>query len=307
MLTRSGALILLAGVLFLLYLADTFTSGGALAFAMLVFPFSLGFAAQVLFDPSVEMRKWAVFGIALVATIVLSSVLLATGVESLGCALMAFPIFFGVEFLGILLARTTLTNTPRDMPDGMKSSLLIVPFLPALFDPVLPVWQGQYTTTNTIEIAATPDVVWAQITDFPTVQDDERLWTISHNLIGAPVPLHSEVENGVRAAFWSQDIQYDEIITHRSATDMAWDIRFADGFQTHDTFQRILPNSDQFELLRGAYDMTIDGAVTTLTLTTQYRLNTTFNAYVALWGDLFLGDNHNSILHVLKLRSEREI
>ena len=307
MAARTGALILLSGVLFLLYMADTFTTGGALAFAMLVFPFCIGFATQVIFDPSVAMRKLAVFGISFLVTVGLSTVLLATGVESLGCALMAFPIFFVVQFLGMLFARSVLVNAPADMSNTTKSSLLVLVVLPALFSPSLPVWEGQYSVSNRIEIAATPDQMWAQIADFPQVQADERLWTVSHNLIGTPVPMRSKIDNGIRAAVWSQNVSYDEVLTVQSAQQMAWDIRFSDGFRTHDTFQRILPNSDQFELLRGRYDLTFDGTVTTLTLTTEYRLNTTFNAYVALWGSLFLGDNHDSILHVLKLRSEREI
>lgn len=306
MLTRVGALILLAGTLFLLYLADTFTSGGALAFAMLVFPFCLGFATQVLFDPQVVMRKRAVFGASFLATVVLSTILIATGVESMGCALMAFPIFFVVQFLGIIMARAALDQTPDDMSNAARSSLLIVPFLPAFFAPSLPVWEGYHTVTNQIQIAASPDQVWAEIVNFPTVQSSERLWTVSHNLIGTPVPLHSKISGEIRAAHWSQDISYNERLTGQSATHMAWDIEFADGFKTHDSFQRILPNSDQFELLSGRYDLAYDGRITTLTLSTNYRLNTTFNTYVALWGALFLGDNHNSILHVLKLRAERE-
>ena len=302
---RITALAVIAALLYVGFLAARFDGAGAFWFGLFAFPFCIGFATQLMLDPEVKLGYWPNFGRSCIVTGVLAVVVLVFAIEALLCVLMALPIFAAVQAFGVLVARVIFARVEGRGNGAVKSSLLIIPFALAVYKPSLPLGEAQYVVTNEISIEAAPEQIWAQINDFAQVQPSERLWTWSHAVLGAPMAERSFIEGDVRQAIWTQNVAYEEHLTERSPTRMAWDIAFADGFRANDMFQRILPNSEQFELLRGRYELEFDGVATTVTLSTEYRLKTAMNGYVALWGKLFLGDNHNSILHILKLRSEQ--
>ena len=60
-------------------------------------------------------------------------------------------------------------------------------------------------------------------------------------------------------------------------------------------------------LTEGSYRLEKVEGGTRLTLQTSYRLHTPVNAYLGLWGELFLQDFHGAVLDVIKARSEAEV
>ena len=287
----------------------TFESGGDAGFwvSMVLFPICVGMTLQIILDPMVRqpfgwVSRW-VWGI----LALLAVAMLVVAAETLICVVIGSPFLLGLPLVGISLTRIALMRLNDRSAQITRVSLLGLPLVMASLGWSFLFPERTEMVTNQIVIDAPAEVVWQHIMTFDTVQPEEQLRTVSHNLLQATQPIRSSVQDSIRYAEWTMGVDYEEYLTLVSApTTMLWDIRFApdfkrDGFDTH-----ISPASSQLMLLRGGYDLEEVRGKTTVTLTTEYRLRTAFNGYVAWWGAQFLGDNHNSILHVLKRRAEDE-
>lgn len=309
--TRPSALrlfgcLLIAGALYVLFLLIRHGAVGSFWFGMLVFPVLFGFAMQLVYDPTGERSKGAVFVASLVVIGALVAILLFFAVETVICVAIASVIFLPLTFVGIVIARATRLIQSPDVTDVFRVSFVIVPVLAHLFGFQLSLQQGTYTVSTQMRIDAPPEAVWAQIMDFPTVRADERLWTISHNLLGATQPIASYVEGDIRHADWTLGVHYEEHLTEViPARAMSWDLHFGDDFHMDGFDTHLSPNSEQMRLTHGRYTLQAEAGATQLTLETDYTLRTPLNAYVSLWGERFLQDNHSAVMHVLKLRAER--
>lgn len=278
---------------------------GTFWLALFVFPYGIGAATQVILDPKIQLSAGMIALKSLGVFTVLALGLVFIKLETIICVLMALPFLMLFSFLGILSARQVLGDRDHDRTTRLKVSMLVLPLLFPVLIPDFATPQRFETVTNSIRIAAPPEDVWAQILEFPAITEQERLWTVSHNILGAPMPVRSYVQGNIRHAIWTGGVAYEEHFTALvPGRKMAWDIVFSPNFTMDGFDKHISPSSEQLRLLSGSYDLAYDGQVTTLTLSTRYRLGTLANPYVALWGQRFLGDNHNSILNVLKLRSE---
>lgn len=282
------------------------SSDGRFWFAMVLFPISVGIALQTVLDPMLDMPfgdvvKWVFYVLGAFAV-----ALLFLAVETIVCLVIGSPFLVGLPIIGIWIARLLLGRLSTRDPNTVRVSVLGIPALMALPFWSMPVSERIETVSDTVVISAPAHVVWSALMTFETVQSDEVLWTISHNLLDAPMPIRSYVAGDVRHAFWTKSVAYQEHLTTINTNHhMAWDIYFPADFKMDGRDTHISPKSDQLELLRGWYDLSETNGETALTVTTQYRLQTAFNGYVSMWGTRFLSDNHNSILHVLKLRAER--
>lgn len=269
------------------------------------FPFALGCAVQTVFDPAGTKNRRDVFGLAIVVILLLCVPLVVMQAETIICIAMALPFALPLVWIGVASARLVLGYTPEVGQRTAQASLLVVPLLFPLLGWVPSLPTTVETQTNEIVIDAPAHVIWDQIQDFPTVQPQERLWTVSHNILNAPAPIRSRIEAGVRPAEWTHEITYDEVITLSDAPyKMRWTIAFEPGITAPEFDPMISPASDQLHLRDGGYDLIQEGDTTRVILHTNYRLTTGFNTYVAAWGRLLLGDNHRAVLHVLKLRAE---
>ena len=133
------------------------------------------------------------------------------------------------------------------------------------------------------------------------------LITLSHTLRHAPQPLDAVVDGNLRQLRWTKGVGFQEHITARVENQtLTWLFVFNEqvtlaGFDPH-----ISPNSRELNLTGGSYELTpTANGQTRLRLETRYSVQTPFNPYLKLWGNLFLQDFHTSVLEVIKMRSER--
>lgn len=292
----------------LFLLGQSFNDIVTIAFVT-VFPFFYGTAVQLVFDPQVKRSFGKVLSNGLVPVGVLCVVLLLIRVETMICVVILLPIFVALMALGMVIMRKFL---PRDTllydSSTFKVSLLMAPVLalPLLGQIDFP--DTEYTATTLIEISAPRAAVWDNTYAIAPIQKDERVWTRSHSLLRAPVPIDATVSGSVRQLRWSQGIRFQE---HLSAVVqnqyLAWNFVFNESETLRSFDPHVSPQGGIVNLHSGSYSLRdLPNGHTELALHTHYRLNTPVNGYLALWGEFFLQDFHRAVLSVIKTRSEAQ-
>jgi hypothetical protein len=272
-----------------------------------VFPFFYGLGVQLVFDPKMRETIARLMLWGLLPVVLLSAALLIVQFETLICIAILLPMFCVLMALGVLLMRWLLRRNvlPYDSTTFNVSVLLVpVLFLPLMGQVNLPT--GQYTVTTQIEIAAPRDVVWANTYAIDPIQDNERQWTFSHNILRTPLPIDARVSGDVRQLRWSGGIRFQEHLTNVDVnTSLAWNFVFNAPKTLRSFDPHIAPQGSILHLKRGAYTLTdLPNGNTELTLHTHYSLSSPANGYLALWGEVFLQDFHGAVLAVIKSRSE---
>lgn len=227
------------------------------------------------------------------------------------CILMAAPLFLLAALLGTgvmtLILRYARKHTHlRNSPQSLLVVLLIAPYLvsPAEMQRAPSVEIRE--VTNSIDIDASSEVVWANIVRVPDISLDERQLRLSH-IVGIPQPLTAEVDHdglgGVRHAVYDNGLAFEEVITVWEPNRMLrFTIRALD-------VEALPPPFNQwggpFEAFEGTYQMeTLEDGRVRLHLSSLHRLNTRINAYGGLWTDYLMWDLQQYILEIVKARCE---
>ncbi len=274
--------------------------------ALVLVPMLIGAATQFIWDPK---RKTAFMHVGLLAlglTALVLVVLLLFGVEAVICIAMAAPIVAPLEFLGVWFARRMIDR--NDTSNSSYAALILLPIALLPFEGAVTFPLSQEAVVTEIIIDAPRDVVWNHTVVIPEIQPEERIWTFSHALLRTPKPVSAAVSGDVRRLRWTQGILFKEIITDRITNQrLAWEFDFyapetLTAFDPH-----ISPNSRMLKVKDGRYELfTLADGRTKLRLETHYQIRTPFNAYVRLWGHVFLNDFQNSVLAVIKTRAEAQ-
>ena len=105
----------------------------------------------------------------------------------------------------------------------MNAALFLLPLLALPAERFVIYPQSAGVVTSEIIIDAPADVVWGHTVVIPTIQEHERIWTLSHMLLGAPQPVSAEVEGSLRQLKWTKGVRFQEIITERvDGERLAW-------------------------------------------------------------------------------------
>ena len=271
-----------------------------------VIGFVLGALGWFLFARLVDNRFWSVAGIVLVLTILTCVVLIVMQAETAICLVIGLPIYAPFAALDMWVARIW---KQRGQSQGRSNAVLIgLPMLAVAVGPQL-VWPGaDYAVVTKIDIAASVEVVWAHTLDIAPISAEERIWTLSHGLLGAPRPVSARLEGDLRHLEWTQGVVFQEQITARQEfRTLEWDFVFHDPATLAAFDPHVSPDSYHLRLTDGAYRLEAIEGGTRLHLQTRYRLHTPVNAYLGLWGELFLQDFHSAVLDVIKRRSEARV
>ena len=183
--------------------------------------------------------------------------------------------------------------------------LLVLPLEPHLSHP-----DHYGSVTSVVEIDASPAAVWQHTVEIPEIARDELPFSISHDIIGVPRPQNAALEGSgpgaVRHLRWSKGVRFQEIVTAwEQDRYLAWDFHFDQDAIPASVEGHIDIDSPYLRISNGSYTLEpLPGGRTRLTLTTEYRIATPINAYCDWWGQVFLGDFHGAVLHVIKHRSE---
>lgn len=278
-------------------------------YVTLAIPFSIGFLSQLLFDPHREKGVGAVLLPLLFVILVLSFVLLLLQVETLICIVMAVPFFAILSPAGVLAARYLQTVLHRRFGGTTLYSLTAAfPFLPLLMTPLVPLPAEIVSVREEIVIAAPAPVVWQQTVEIAEIAPQERIWTLSHGLLRAPMALDARVEGQMRHLRWTKGVRFrEQIREYIPNRRLAWRFVFHDKDSLHGFDLHVDPDSETLKLLDGWYELTPEqGGRTRLVLESRYRLSTPVNWALKPWGQLFLGDFQRSVLHVIRLRAEAD-
>ena len=296
---------LLYGIGFLLY---HFPSDAGAISAIIGFPLLYGGAVQSILDPKKGMRGVDVVAWGLLPLVLLIVFLLFVGVETLICVAIAAAPFLVLMSLGIWLMRLLLGRMSSDgSMTKVNSSLLLLPFAMVPFLDMFSFPEQRHAVVTEIVIPAPVDVVWNETLEISAIQDDERIWTFSHDILGAPQPIDAVLDGGIRQLRWTKGVRFqehiDQIVEHRF---VSWRFVFNEADTLEAIDPHIAPDGELVNLERGFYSLEPLGEdATRLHLETRYRLKTPINAYLSLWGDVFLQDFHRSVLTVIEKRSER--
>lgn len=163
-----------------------------------------------------------------------------------------------------------------------------------------------------IEIDAPPEVVWRHTTSIPVIRPEERVRTFSHDVVGVPRPISADLPKAevgtVRQLTWTRGVHFQEVVTASEPNRrLAWTFRFAADSIPLDIDRHIDVQSPYLWIRDGDYELRpTQAGGTQLTLRTRYDLATPLNPYCAWWGRVFFNDFHRAVLHVIKLRAERD-
>jgi len=286
-----------------LFQAEYFDQGFFVS--LVLTPLCLGAMAQTVFDPARQQNHWWIVLYALGLTAVMLAILWLIEVETLICIVVSLPIIIPLEMVGVILARSYLGQNNTTM----NAALFLLPLLALPAERYVTYPQSAGVVISKIIIDAPTDAVWGHTVVIPPIQEHERIWTLSHMLLGAPQPVSAEVEGNLRQLKWTKGVRFQEIITERIKHErLAWNFSFNDPQSLASFDPHISPNSEMLRVANGFYQLsaTADGR-TLVQLQTHYTVRSPFNAYLNLWGHLFLNDFQNSVLAVIKSRSEGAI
>lgn len=282
---------------------------GAIFFTTMVLGFVLGALAWPMFHTRHGLKFWQVFWLVLLLIVITAPVLLVFGLETAICLVLGLPLFAPAALLGLLVSREVERRRDGGMGGGPKSRavLLGLPLIVAGIEGQITYPLGNAGVTTRIEIAAPPAIVWANTLEIAPIRDDERIWTMSHHLLGAPQPVSAVLEGDRRTLRWTKGVRFAEIITERRENrHLVWRFAFDDPESLAAFDPHISPDSPRLRLTRGEYILEPTATGTRLTLQTHYLLRTPFNGYLKLWGERFLQDFHSSVLSVIKIRAEAQ-
>jgi len=279
---------------------------------LILLPAAIGTFTTLLFDP--HLKHSLAKNIGFTFLVMLCAVLLAVifFAEGIICIIMALPFFIPIGMVSVLLTRSAMKPfQPNNKSKHVARSVaFIIPLLMLPIDSLLnnPTETAFVTTEFLIE--APKELVWKHTTSIAEIQANERVWSISHNIVRVPMPIDAKMHGvgvgAVRHLRWTKNVNFREVITSwEENSKLGWDFEFDQNSIPAKVEAHIDVKSNYLDLASGEYELiTIDQNTTLLRLTTTYKLTTPINSYNRWWGNLFLEDFHNGVLSVIKARSE---
>ncbi len=232
--------------------------------------------------------------------------------EGLICVFLWIPLFLILSsFGGLLAGLIRLCFTTDRSRNYCVAIIALIPFLAAPLESLRDASTEIRRVETSIEIKASPAVVWDQIKSVPLITESEHSFSFSH-LLGFPRPTEALLEGtgvgAVRYARFEGNVLFVERITE-------WDEPRRISFSIHadtanippDTFdEHVTIGGPYFDVLHGTYriETLVSGRVI-LHLSSDQRLSTRFNFYSHLWTEALMADLQNYILRIIKARCEK--
>lgn len=190
------------------------------------------------------------------------------------------------------------------------SALLALPFAVLLAEELNPAAWQERSVVRSVDIAAAPHEVWPLLLSIPGVTPDEGRATFTHDIAGIPRPSEALLEQRgevlIRAARWGENIRFEERVTQLDpGRAIGWDFAFPDSSVQDYTDRHISPDGPLLKIASGGYRIEALGkGRARVTLTTTYRMRSRLGWYLALWGEVLLGDVQDNVLTIIKTRAE---
>ncbi len=278
--------------------------GPQVTLVLIISGFGLGLAAQLVFDWSGTRRFWDVYLNAFWTILVFFVLLLIVSYETAICLVIGAPVIFVLLAVGMWVARAL--GVVLSGKTHLCLPLLALPFLTPFVDLGGLSPMTSYSVTTSVQMRGSPDQILALTQSVAPIKNAERPWTFTHSVLRAPRPVLAQVIDDVRYATWERGVTFEEVLLPaKDPNTLAWQFRFPNPELLGPIDTRVSPMGPEVFLDSGEYRFTeLENGQTLVTLTTSYRLRTPLNGYLAIWGNLFLNDFHNAVLHVIASRAE---
>jgi len=230
--------------------------------------------------------------------------------EGWGCWIMILPIFLILASLGGLTAGYFKLKKSRGANRVHISLAVLLPFFIAPIEHLIGSIPGFYEAYTYIDISSSKEKIWSNVTKVGEISLKEDHGTIT-KFLEIPRPIKAELDfEGVgasRKAIFSGGLVFDEhVLKYEHQQMMNFSIK-ANTFDIPSTTfdEHILIGGEFFDVLEGTYrlEQTSEQKFR-LHLTSEFKLNTTFNFYASIWGRWIMKDIQENILQVIKDRSE---
>lgn len=236
---------------------------------------------------------------------------LIAGSEGMICIAFFLPIGMIMAIAGGLAARFFARHARKHLKHSAMA-IAAFPFLLSLPESRIGLPDEVRVVDTNIVINAPVDVIWRNIERVPAITPKELPWSWSRS-IGFPRPIEAALSakqiGGVRQASFAGGVIFTEtIFDWQPMQELAFTIRAnTDQIPATVMDEHVTVGGKYFDVLTGKYEILpqSNGQVR-LRLTSQERLSTHFNMYAGFWTDAVMRDIQNSILVVIKNRSERQ-
>jgi hypothetical protein len=254
-------------------------------------------------NPSKAFRvfgPWLPMFLTLVATAVL-------GWEGAICIYLAIPVVFPFASIGGIvggyLQRQRL---------GMQSLILALPFVAGPLESRVGNPVSLVRTTQQIEIAAPPSIVWPLVASVDSIKPEEESRALFLTL-GFPQPISATLSHpgkgGIRSAKFEGGVVFTETVTEWiPGRKLSFTIDpNTDAIPPTTLDPHVTIGGPYFDVLTGTYELvpSSDGKSTRLILHSTHRVSTHFNLYSGWWADRIMASIQRNILVVHKQRAEK--
>lgn len=229
------------------------------------------------------------------------------------CLVMAAPIFYGLTTLGALVMSRIMAAFGKKKKRGpmvngaVVLALMLLPYLATPLESLVDAKDSFHSVESKITINAPPEVVWQHIIRVDRITEEEHRPSFYH-LMGIPRPLEATLDHeglgGVRQGYFEDGLSFREVIsTWEPNQAVHFDIEVLNREALRAPYRQI--GGQYLAMLDAGYTLEpTESGGTVLTLTSSYRMTTTFNAYGRLWADLIVQDFQSYLLGVIKDRAE---
>jgi hypothetical protein len=287
---------------------------GTISIGFLFFtPLALG-ALTVFFGPDDYRTSWPYFILGpWVPCLIFCAIAAVFTWEAWICVVMALPIFLAMSTIGglVMFGFLKITEKSGTSEKGFMGLLLLAPFVITPLESMLPTQDSIRVVHTQIEVNASPETVWRNITRVAEIGEAERRFSFFH-LAGLPRPQYATLSydgvGAVRRGQWEDGLVFVETIRE-------WRPNQAYTMQMAADTSLVKPSPLPLKEIGGRYFDVIEGRYVIepvsenkviLHFTSTHRLTTRFNFYGGLWTDFFMRDVQNYILEIMKARAEAE-
>lgn len=231
--------------------------------------------------------------------------------ETIICVIMLLPLFLPMASIGGFIGgyiRRKYIDRPQS---GILSCLAIFPLFVGVIETPFESPTEYVSVTDTVVINAAPDAVWKSIPNIKNIDVAELPWNMSH-FMGIPKPVSALTPElkvgGIRELYWERGVHFQEEITELTVNKKLGYRVLVDqeSMKIAELDTHIVVGDKYFDVISGEYELTTEGGVTFLSLTSKYRITSKVNWYGVFWANFVLDDFHNSVLTLIKNRVEQE-
>lgn len=277
------------------------------AFGLFIWlPIVIGASSTLLYGYRFTTERKRIFGVSLLTLSIFSAGLLLFAWEGIICLMMAFPLAFAFMLVGHFLAMEILKS---NLGNGNTLPILLFLTVPALlaFEERNSTGEELRSVTTSIEINASPEVVWQNVIAFPTLDNPSEF--IFKTGIAYPIDatINGKGVGAVRHCNFSTGSFVEPITVWNEPSLLKFSVNSQPATMKELSIYDIQPNhlhgywqskQGQFELVR------LPNGGTRLVGTTWYINKIKPSFYWTLWSDYIVHKIHFRVLAHIKQQAE---